>query len=226
MIDPNILRRIKKCLALASSSNEHEAAAALAKAKAIMDEHCVSESDLLLADVGMERTRRPTSGTRPPQWEVVLINLIAGTFGVEAVLMGRDIAFVGLGAGPLVATYAFQMAKRIIARQRKDYVSQQLRRCKLATKRVRADYFCAGFVRGIEMEIICLVPEARTCALAKAWIVEHLQVQTLRGRAPQATRSSAVSDDYWRGFDEGKKVKLHHGIHGAATAETLQLAAS
>lgn len=226
MIDPKILRRIKKCLALASSSNEHEAAAALAKARAIMDEHCVSESELLLADVEMKRTRRPTAGARPPEWEVILINLIAGAFAVEAVMMGRDIAFVGLGARPAVATYAFQMVKRIIARQRKDYVSQQLRRCKLATKRVRADYFCAGFVRGIEMEIICLVPEARTCALAKAWVAEHLQVQTIRGRAPQATRSSAVSDDYWRGFDEGMKVKLHHGIHGAETAEPLRLATS
>lgn len=220
MIDRKILARIKKCLALSSSANEHEASAALAKAKEMMDTYGISDEELQLADVSMETTRRATSARRPPAWEVRLIHLISGTFAVEPVIDGQNVCFAGLNSRPVIATYAFAMVRRIIKRRRSDYLAKELRRCKLAIKRARADHFCTGFVRGIEVEIICMI-DHQECALAKAFVEQSFALDSVKPRAASTTRSRAVGDDYHRGFEEGSKVKLHRGLEGEAASDPV-----
>lgn len=225
-IDPKILSRIKKCLALASSANEHEAAAALNKAREIMAEHGLDDEALKLAEVELERTRRPTKANRPPRWELALIDIISGTFAVEPIILGVDVGFAGIASRSTIAVYAFDMVRRIITRKRSDYIKQHLRRCKAGTKRARADHYCTGFVRGIEMEIICLVPERRECELSKKWLAETFtRTESVKARAPAATKSRSTSDDYWNGFDEGHKVKLHQGLAGGQVTEPERLSA-
>ena len=49
-IDPKILGKIKKCLALSGSSNPNEAATALRQAHALMAKHGVSTHEITMAD--------------------------------------------------------------------------------------------------------------------------------------------------------------------------------
>ncbi len=47
-VDPKILGKIKKCLALSSSDNPHEAAAAMRQAHALMAAHGVSAEQITM----------------------------------------------------------------------------------------------------------------------------------------------------------------------------------
>ncbi|MCC7097296.1 MAG: DUF2786 domain-containing protein [Thermomonas sp.] len=219
MTRAEVLAKIRKCLALAASANEHEAAAALAKARELMDAHGVSESDVALAYVVEERVRRATAAQRPPQWEVNLIHVICGTFGVAPMLAGPEVVFAGTGAAPTVATYAFAMVRRILSGKRKAYIATELRRCKLATKRARADHYCRGFVRGIEIEMATLMSGPLQCPLGEQWLAEKYNGVTVRARAPAATRSSRIHNDFMTGFDAGSEVKLHQGLGGRPAPE-------
>lgn len=61
-LDPKILAKIKKCLALASSSNPNEAATALRQARALMEKHGVtSESIGYCSSTATPSRRRRTS---------------------------------------------------------------------------------------------------------------------------------------------------------------------
>lgn len=220
MTRAQILKKIRKLLALSASANEHEAAAALAKAQALMEEHQLAESDVELADIETAAGRR-RAAARPTTWEVNLMFVIAGVFGVEYYLDGPGtVRFVGVGANAEIAQYAWTTLYRLLIRQRAAYLKTKLRRCKAGTKRARADYFCKGWVSGVEIAVICLVPERRECPLAKQWIAENLSLQSVAVRKPGNTKSRAIEDDYWNGHFEGEKVKLNHGL-GASGPDAL-----
>lgn len=223
MSKKSVLAKIRKCLALASSSNEHEAAAALAKARALMEEHGLTDDDVELADVRQEQASRTSKAKRPINWEATLIALIAETFQCESYLDGSKVMFVGVRARPTVASYAFAMVRRIIAKQRADYIARNLRRCKVATKRARADHFCSGFVIGVERAIAALVPETTGCALARQWMDTNLSLRPVSARSPIATKSRSIGGDFLKGFAKGTQVELHHGLSGSEFAEPARI---
>lgn len=224
MTSAEVLAKIRKCLALATSANEHEAAAALAKARELMEAHNISERDVALADVFAEQVRRATDAARPPEWEAHLILVVAGTFGVAPMLDGRDVIFAGTGAAPTVSGYAFAMVRRILTSKRKAYIKAALRRCKVATKRARADHYCRGFVRGIEIEMACLMSGQIECPLGEQWLAEKFQNRrSVKPRVPNATRSTRIRADYLAGYEEGAQVRLHQGLDGNVAGEPQRI---
>lgn len=78
----NYKEKIKKLLALSESSNEHEAKAALLKAKQLMMEHKISESDL--ADKSNAELKKLASsitfGARRDPWVRILANVLADNY--------------------------------------------------------------------------------------------------------------------------------------------------
>lgn len=220
-----ILKKIRKLLALSASANEHEAASALAKARTLMDEYQLAERDVELAEVETAAGRR-NAADRPTIWEADLMFVVAGVFSVEYYLDAPgSVRFVGIGANAQIAQYAWTTLFRLLKRQRAAYVKTTLRRCKAGTKRARADYFCRGWVRAVEIAVVCLVPERRQCSLAKQWLAENLTLTSVAARNPAATRSRAISDDYWKGWDEGSKVELNHGLGTSASVQPRRIGA-
>lgn len=116
MADDKILDKIKKCLALASSANEHEAAAALRQAQKLMEQHGLTDQDVL-ASQASEAGAKAGAVTKPAQWEATLAARIANAFGCELVFSRRtwttaEWRFIGAGSAPEVATYAYQVLLR------------------------------------------------------------------------------------------------------------------
>ena len=66
MIDPKVLGKIKKCLALSSSDNPHEAAAAMRQAHALMAAHGVSAEQITMADIGEAHASSRTMARNKP----------------------------------------------------------------------------------------------------------------------------------------------------------------
>ena len=212
-MDKTLYAKIRKCLALASSANEHEAAAALAKARALMEEHTIDAAQLDLADVD-ERASRGTRNERPPHWENLLSAAVQRAIGVICYLdANSDRCFVGKGAAPDIAHYAFQILFRHLKRERAAYIAKHLNRCKIGRKRLRADMFCQGWANGVYRKIDVLVPaDSGARETLEKWLAEQ-KSDLVPVKARHATANgTAAARDYQRGFNKGQLVDLNHGV--------------
>lgn len=153
----NIIAKIKKCLALAKSSNEHEAAAALRQAQKLMQAHGISDLDIEHADV-QEESARAGAFLKPARWEGALAGIVGTAFGCRTIFMADPLAgvgrwkFVGVAPTAEIARYAFEVLFRQAKRARAHYIKTALKRC-TTTRARRADLFCDGWV-GTATELI------------------------------------------------------------------------
>lgn len=213
MIDKALLAKIRKCLALSSSCNEHEAAAALAKARALMEEHGITDAMLEMAEVE-EATARASRTMRPPRWESILGQAVCRALGVvQFVDAIGDRTFVGRGPSAEIASYAFAALFRRLKAARAEYVKTKLRRCGPGRKRARADAFCEGWVLAVHEKIRALAPQRGEDEAVSQYLVERypgLQTVTSRGASSKRT-----DNDRWRGYERGSCEELHSGVHGS-----------
>lgn len=216
MIDKRLLAKIRKCLALARSDNEHEAAAALERARALMAEHGIDDATLAMADVE-EATARASRNIRPPKWETMLSATVCRAFAcIVFINMDGDRVFVGRGARPDVAGYAFAVLYRQLKRARGDYIETRLRRCKPGRKRQRADIFCEGWAASAYSKIAAIVPECRDDdGLQQYLTLTRPGLVQVRSRAASITGKSA-NDDWFNGMAKGLSAELNGGVQGAA----------
>jgi len=218
---PSLLARIRKCLALAKSANEHEAAAALAKARELMDAHAISMTDVELSEVA-EATAKGTCTQRPPMWEKLLCATVRHALGVEVILYGdhRRI-YIGVGAAPEIATYAFTVLFRQLRAARRHYIRTTLKRCGPARKRQRADIFCEAWALAVYRKVEALMPERKPSDVVGSYIQKRFtNLATVSNRAA-STKGVRTSADYWNGREAGSQVDLAHGVGTAARPAAL-----
>lgn len=210
-----LLARIRKCLALAKSSNEHEAAAALAKARALMDEHDLSLDDIALAEIG-EAKAKGTQTQRPPMWETALCLTVRHALGCQ-VIIDADLhrLYIGPGPAPEIAGYAFSVLFRQIKAARQVYIRNHLKRCKPGRKRQRADIYCEAWASAVYSKVKALMPAVQLNPLADQYIArrfgDHLATIDSRNAS---TKGGRLDMDYWRGHDAGRTVDLAQGVGG------------
>lgn len=131
----DILRKIKKCLALSESSEPHEAEAALRQAQKLMEAHGISQVDLQLSAIGETRLRSMVSATKVSSWEHRLMKLVADAFGCHLLwIRGNSHAstaehvfgkwvIVGLATQVPIAEYAAQVLMRKLVKARAAHVA-------------------------------------------------------------------------------------------------------
>lgn len=216
MIDKALLLKIRKCLALARSANEHEAAAALAKARALMDEHGVTDAQLAMADIE-EATARASRTRKPPVWENYIDHAVRRALGVISFISaGGDRTFIGRGAAPEIASYAFVILFRQLKAARADYIAAHLKRCKPGRKRQRADIFCEAWAAAVFAKVKALMPERQQDDGIGQYLAErHPGLVSIDARAA-AMKGRSVWDDYMRGRQAGGSIDLHQGVAGQA----------
>ena len=92
-IDPKVLNKIKKCLALAGSDNPNEAATAMRQAHALMEKHGVSSHEITMADIGESTVKSKTMARdKPAQWEARLAAMVGRAFGCQMLVKRADVA--------------------------------------------------------------------------------------------------------------------------------------
>jgi hypothetical protein len=205
-----MIEKIKKCLALSSSSNEHEAASALRQARKIMEAYSISSIEI---EAGQAEEWRSMSRSRstPALWETELVNRLANAFGCEVLFAsGPGIwQFVGCGGNPEIVQYAFDVLYRQILRARRQYIKTKLTRCKTGTKTRRADFFCYGWVVSATEKIeACAGNEKQTKAIEAYMSLHYPSIEPLKPR----TRKDGEVDDYCAGRVSGKDAELNRGI--------------
>lgn len=225
MADPKILDRIRKCLALSRSSNEHEAAAALRQARKLMEAHALSESDILALEVAEERARSGAK-SKPALWEAALAQKIALAFGCRLLHAGGRHArhgewvFIGVGASPEIARYAFDVLVRQVRRARENYLERSCPFLSRASKTRRGDLYCEGWVVTVAEKVGEFAAESRHEEAINAYVSKHHNIFMGSARDRNAGRSLGAAEQhaYLRGMDAGKEAQIHHGMHGVGDA--------
>lgn len=217
-----LLAKIRKCLALAKSSNEHEAAAAMAKARALIDEHGLTFEDIALSEIG-EAKAKGSKTQRPPLWEEALCMTVRHAIGCKVVI-SADLhrIYIGPGPAPEIASYAFGVLFRQLKSARQEYIRLHLKRCQPGRKRQRADIFCEAWARAVYAKVKALMPLVPSNAATNAYIARRFDNLAKVDARSASTKGGRLDHDYWRGAAAGSAVDLAHGVGGSAAA--LQLA--
>jgi len=139
-IDPKVLSKIKKCLALSGSPNPHEAAAAMRQANALMRKHGVEAHQVAMAEIGESTADiRTMSRDKPAHWEVALAATVGKAFGCQMLISrnmvpkeyrhylneGRFI-FIGQKAQAEVAAYTVEVLSRKCKTARQKWIAENL----------------------------------------------------------------------------------------------------
>ena len=208
-----VIDKIKKCLALSKSANEHEAAAALRQAQKLMQAYAVSDIDIAMADVTESLVNVKTGRTR---WRVYLVNIINPCFGVDAMLTGNTLVFIGVNGANDLAAYAYEVVSRAILNARRQYIKNNLNKVRIRHNKIaRADRFCEGFVIGVRNVIKDFSQPKHDVIDQYITIKYKIQKTTVRGRK---TNGMAATNDFAAGKSQGRDQKLHVPLRsGAAT---------
>lgn len=223
-----IIDKIKKCLALSASSNEHEAEAALRQARKLMEAHGVSELDVQAAEAEERRTKAGAE-RQPANWEAMLAGKIGDAFGCRVIFAGSwkggEWCYIGCGAAPEVAQYAFAVLLRQARRARAEHIKTRLKRCKAATKTRRADLFSEGWVRGVVSAITTFAGGEQQATAIDAYVGKHYPaLGDLKARDRNDGRKTLRDheyDDYVAGGRAGRDAQINRGVGGMSERKAL-----
>lgn len=229
-----ILDKIRKCLALSASSNEHEAKAALRQARKLMETHGISELDVQAAEAE-ERRARSNAEARPANWETALACHIADAFGCKVIFSSGawsahrrargEWCYIGCGAAPEVAQYAFSVLERQARRARESHIKARLKRCKQATKTRRADLFSEGWVRAVAGTIEAFAGNDQQSAAIDAYVASRYpalrDLQATDRNGGRRLREHEYND-FAAGHESGRDVRLNRGVAGSEPLRALE----
>jgi len=165
-----VMRKIKRCLALSQSANENEAATALRQAQALMRKHRLTETDVHLSDVG-EIESSLSRINRRPAWDRDLSCYVANVFGCKTLryrhydrTKGRRVeraTFVGITPAQHIALYAYEVLLAKVTAARKDYTSgvRSGRFRSPYSAETAGDHFAIAWVWSVQSKLRTLVPQ-------------------------------------------------------------------
>jgi hypothetical protein len=212
-----IVEKIKKCLALSKSDNENEAAAALEKALQLMERYGISEREVELSSV-CTASQNVSTTKNPAAHLCFLATLVGKVFGVEYVFRpaytlrgyNNTVEFVGIGAAPEIAAYAYGVLRRQLVRGRRDYLAT-LKRLKRSSKTRRADLWAQAWCGAVERKVRSLALPSMQQKLIETWMEEHYEIEKFR---PKAAKNRGRGDNraIMEGFLAGSDVDIHPGV--------------
>ena len=217
------LAKIKKCLALANSGNPHEAAAGLRQAQKLMAEHDLGELDVELAQVSEGKTAVRSSPKN--LWEALLTNLVADSFG--CVHLYRQVfswdstskfqnVFIGVGAAPEVAKYAYEVLSRQLVKDRSAHIKKQPSRCKSLTKTARGDEFARGWIYGVRGLVERFAGKEENQLLIEQYMQAKFPDLKTQKSVNRALGRNVNSQDLYEGISAGRSADLNRGVGGLA----------
>lgn len=218
-----IIDKIKKCLALSTSSNEHEAAIALSQARKLMEAHGITGLDIDAA-AASERKAKSGATTRPANWETALAVKVGDAFGCTVIFCGGwwnkagEWCFIGCGTAPEIAQYAFTVLHRQAKRARDEHIKTKLKRCKTATKTRRADLFSEAWVFAVTGKIAKFASNEEQKVSIDAYMLKHHpDLRDLKARDRNEGRNLRDHEygDVDAGRRAGKDAQLNRGVGGA-----------
>ncbi len=211
------LEKIKKCLALSKSSNEHEAAQALKHAYALMKQFNIDLEEIEKSKLSISTGDIKGSMT---VWHTLLITAISKAFTTVPILTGTSIKWHGHGLNSELAEYTYQVLFRLCNQARTHYLKTHLKNVKKKSHKtlranIYAEAWCQAIIKVID-QFISKEDEAKyeeiLAIVTKDTIVCKPRDRNRLKNADSHIKISA-NGDYSKGYDDGKKIKLHRPIY-------------
>ncbi|HHR4015026.1 TPA: DUF2786 domain-containing protein [Salmonella enterica] len=214
------IRRLKKLMALTSSSNANEASAALARAQKLADAHGITQDDIDLSNINESICDYwPVGANNPPTYMAYLLQVIKDAFGVDCILLGGcGVSFYGLYNRPELAGYTFEVLGRQLIKARKGFIKTQNKRIKTSTKTARGDKFAEGWIIAVLNKIEKLARTAHEVELAERWL-EKKYTRTVTRNARESGKTRDNDNARNSGYLEGRQASLHHPVNGQEQAK-------
>lgn len=206
------IEKVRKCLALAGSSNAHEAAAAMRHAQALMRKYGIDDAAVELSQVKQAQTT--TAASSIPIWVNSLAQLVAKAFACRCwfkVRSSTHVIFLGIGAKPKVATYAFTVLRRQLQADRAKFYRKT--RGKRVNRIGRADQFALAWIQSVAGELTQFsdqVPGIVDQALDRIRTGLGLEKHESRRHGKEQLDRKALA----AGHAAGSKARLRHGVDG------------
>ncbi len=236
------LNRIRKCLALAGSSEPNEAAAALRQAKALMEKYGISDLEASLADIS-ELECKSSGKAAIPMWEAALAKAVGEALGCRVMHRSGRYAgqsyvrpflsaqrnyyrayrengrlfFIGAGPRPEIARYAFEALRRQLRKARKEYQRR------VGTNPKRVDAFVLGWVLAVQHKVEPLAAPLDELKRVDAAIAARhgnpgKEAKLGKDRSGLLDGDPDAARDAARGMAAGRDVDLHAGVGIQKTA--------
>jgi len=212
------LRKVLRCLRLAASSNPHEAAAALRQARALMDQHGLTEADAYATEIHDADAPTRCRGATPPSSLVFLLGVVSDGFRCKAVILRKKdwrgggsttIRFYGAGSDAQVASYAFAVLRRQLEADKAKHTARVRKR---ANKEARGEEFAFGWVAAVaRLFPRAELPEERRGAIEARMHAQNGDAGKTSGREV-AKNSAAGWRDREAGYHAGSRARVNPGI--------------
>jgi hypothetical protein len=224
------LAKIKKCLALAKSSNPNEAAVAMRQAQALMRAHNLTEDDVSLSAVTEHPTKAPSNTIS--LWQSRLARAVAEAFGCDlfysriqlgwsGIKRRTDVVFIGVGPAPEIAAYAFDVLVRQAQRDRSAHVATQSRKLKQKTKTARGDAFALAWVYAVQSQLDKFAGNQATAELLLAYMTKAHPDMGEFTPASRHLNRHVKDDSATSGYLAGKQARLDRAVNGAPATTAL-----
>ena len=216
-MNEDILRKIKRCMDLSSSSNENEAAIALKQMKRLMDYHNVTERQVLASEI-MEKAIDSKLRLNIPEWMVNLHTTVAQAFECEAIMethyvKNAELIFIGDSTSVEIASYAFAVLLRQLKKLRTEFIKTHLNRIrKRANKTKMADAYCHAWVCRIYIQCKNLNPNKSTEEKVKAYMSENYEDIKMREENHRfKAEDKKIQKAIQLGYADAENVNLYAG---------------
>lgn len=221
MVDPHIIERIRKCLALGESPNEHEAQQAIMMAQRLALKHGISLEEVKSAGeepkATMTQIADQKSGCMYPRYMQIIAEVLADNFRVYSLYSrrGRHYEHWIIGMPDDVAIYrqVFGYTTTVFVILRDKCVSSHYRenrrnRSMATTNALQNDYL-SGFAHGLQERFRRNVEEY-ALVVAKPQPVEELYASEFTGESFDIPcKGSGNSDIITTAYNDARTLRLH-----------------
>ncbi|MFW1963439.1 DUF2786 domain-containing protein [Acinetobacter baumannii] len=209
----DVLRRLKKCLALTKSSNEFEAAAALRQVQSLMKKYNLTELDVQLSDINEQYYQ--TDHKRKKMVEIRLAQMIADVFECGFYInntQNKQFVFYGVSPNTDIAVYSYEVLEPILMQAKKEYVASLHGNTKLKSKRSLSKSFCLGWINSVRNKCERLNPNTDLQDLLKKYEENKLNLNTFDFSKIQHRDKNKLNEARRQGYLRGESVNLFHAV--------------
>lgn len=219
------LAKLKKCLALAASSEPHEAAAALRQAQALMRQHALTEDDVEASRIDDELVKT-REGFGRCVYLAALGRLLHKAFGVSRVIERNpgsaaraNIRYIGPSGRPTMAAWAHKVITKAVD---DAWNAHLVKHPRLKTDGGKRTAFRLGWLAAVEPKVMAIgFTEAEKNAV-DLWMKRTYanSLMTMDAAKPKAMDNSSYLAAL-AGAQQGAKFDLHRPMTGASSGPAI-----
>ena len=128
----------------------------------------------------------------------------------------RSFVYVGIGAAPEVAGYAYEILSRQCAKDRRAYMGKQPKNCKPKTKVARGDAYAEGWISGVRGKLDAFAGNEQHQGIIARYMEVNYPNNGTSTPKDRISGKNITGNDFYHGSKAGREANLNHGLGSRA----------